>query len=187
MSYRLTNRVIVTGADGCGKSTLVRQLTEDENGPKLEPYLGHDGGPPLTAEEVWGRLNALAACEVGIKDRCVAVDEPVYAVALKRKTPVSYKILDEWLKAIKPIIIFCWVDPDQVKISEEEKGHKDKELLAKVKANRMTVSLVYMDRVSQLHEQGVLVVPYNYTKDSLEDLLGLLELLGGVVHESRVH
>jgi len=185
--YRLLRRVIVTGPDGCGKSTLIKRLTQDPEGPSLQPFVGHDGGPPLTIEEVWARLNRFMSVPSGIIDRCVAVDEPVYSQLLRRDTPVETNVFDEWLKSANPYIIY--VTTANANISQEAKTHKPKSLTAAVQENYFNLRTIYTARMQHLMVNlGLQVVLYDYTVDpDGEGLVDLLRYHDVILDEKELH
>lgn len=186
---KLVTRLIVTGADGTGKSTLVEWLTENPDGPQLGPFLGHDGGPPNDVRDVYSRLDAIASHTVCIRDRSVSIDEPVYSTVFSRETPVSTLVLDGWLKSVQPAVLLCYCRNFQdAHISVEPKDHKDEELLKQTIKDSYRIQMAYLHRAKYLaQELGIMVIPFDYHHESYEDLMRKLISLDVVVPTSEIH
>lgn len=164
LSFTLTDRVIITGGDGCGKTTLLKKLTEDADGPQLGPSLGHGGGPPKDLTDVMKRLRDFSMARVGIVDRFIAIDEPVYQKALNRESVVPQHYLDEWIGRHQPKIIFALTAAP--KISRKYKAHKSPELVEQVVNHYMMILNLYIDRLAKLqNEYGLQILRYNFDKD----------------------
>jgi hypothetical protein len=155
-------RIIITGADGMGKTALVRRLTSEASGPQLH-YVGHDGGPITSLQDAGFRILGYAFAPPGISDRSCMIDDVVYTAALNRPTIVDFDLYDQVLCLLDPVIIF--VDNDSPLISQEAKAHKSEELLEKVTQSASAIRTQYQERMSNLESLGLTVLRYDWRID----------------------
>jgi len=145
--------IIVTGADGMGKSTLVSEF---------EFYgvaVRHDGGPVQSFEDAQARCLEAARFE-GVTDRCVATDDPIYSKALNREIHVPTEMYDHFLVLWDPLIVF--VESLPARIDRELKPHKPPELLEAIVENAFLIQNAYRQRMEHLQGLGLSVIEYNW-------------------------
>lgn len=159
MEKQLTTRVIVTGADGMGKTTLIDALVMNYR----FQFLGHEGGPVRDRADAVQRVASILFAPPGLQDRSCLVDDPVYSTVFKREPVVHWPMYDEILLAFQPLIIF--VDTDQPNISPVAKAHKSEELLNAVIDNRSDIRKEYYNRINKLRDLGLTVISYDWTHD----------------------
>lgn len=158
----LQNRVIVTGADGMGKSHLVRRLTQNPTGP-IFPFLGHGGGPVTNQIDAFTRIASFLSSLVGIQDRCCLVDDPVYSTVFDRTPVLDWGFYDDILWSNDPLIIF--VKTDNPQISQEKKEHKSASLLKQVAEQASEIQKTYESRINLLKDSGLTVLDYDWRVD----------------------
>ena len=116
--------IIVEGPDGCGKSTLIKQLLHRI--PKLE-FGEHSPGPPKSAEEYLARA-AKWLIKPQEKTRNIILDrflfsEQVYGPVLRGKLIITQKemdILEAKLLEHDPLIIYCRRPPHKLHLNDKD-------------------------------------------------------------------
>ena len=162
LRYTAIRRIIVTGADGMGKSKLVWNLTERLAGPRIR-FNGHEGGPIRDKQDAFTRMTRFIMNDYGIQDRSCMTDDPVYSTAFDRDQVINWQFYDEVLTTFLPIIVFC--DNDHPLIDKTSKAHKDPELLQGVHDRARRIRELYHARMSDLEDKGLHVLIYNWRFD----------------------
>lgn len=159
--FRLIEKIIVTGADGMGKTTLIQQLTAP---PFNFPFMGHDGGPPKTRVEAANRMIDFAMAPPSIRDRHCPIDDPVYDLALDRSPLADVKFYDNFLEGVDPAIIY--VETEHAEISHAKKIHKPPTLLQAVEEEAEAVRKAFQDRITHLEGTvGLRVYHYDWREE----------------------
>lgn len=157
--------IIVTGADGMGKTTLIEKLTQNHN----LPYIGHEGAAIQSREDAFHRLASTKSQDFGVQDRCCATDDPVYSGAFDRDLFVSVSEYDRILVEWDPVIIF--VRTANPRISQEMKAHKSRELLEGVIKLSSKIASLYDLRMNHLRELRLHILVYDWVYDPEASIL----------------
>ena len=150
--------IVVDGADGSGKSTLIAECFPDAL---------HMGGPPKTREELRERLHMLEPGRV--YDRWTGISELVYGTIIRGNLLVPRSEFNEAIKKYRPIVIYCRPPPKvmfQNLKRQVVKPHKDREFIFKIIKNANQIHAMYdnlMDSV--LPKLGCVVFKYDYTHE----------------------
>lgn len=166
------HQIVVEGADGAGKSTLVARLARAHG---LKPT--HTGGPIYSRGELLKKMYLVEQGAEQLLDRTPHISNLIYASAEGRDTFLS---LDECLARLRvwdPIIIYCY-DEDlplqKARISRDKKPHKSPEYLEKVLNNFDRVYSCYRALFHMLLQSNgnlplLRVVFYNFRHENFYD------------------
>jgi len=155
--------IVIEGADGCGKSTLVKQLNKDLGLPVF-----HSGGPKTKGamEKMLDDLEIMSFCKQAyICDRVPFVSELVYSQAFGREPVIPAKdLMDYWLLPdIK--IVYCKIDQATAlaNMSREFKAHKPAEHTAIVEQRHADIVNIYDDLIDSAESARIKVFEYDWT------------------------
>ena len=163
--YYLWDRpIIIEGADGSGKSTLIKQQF---------PGAIHAGGPPKTSEELLARLDLPVPGNV--YDRWTAISEQIYGPIIHGRNLLSTWYFDQAIMDKRPMFIYCRPPTHVMKMNlkaQIEKPHKNPEFIEQVcmKADEIRAAyddLMLIDLPTRL---GAFVLTYDYTGGIYNDI-----------------
>jgi len=160
--------IILEGQDGCGKTTLGKQLAETYNLP-MHP----SRGPNRTRTEFNSNIVKDAALSSGILDRLTPISDWVYKRAA-RKTPFHHP--EETVKFLTwypAILVFC--QSDNPTPSTKPKTHKTAEDLETAIRNAARIKSSYTILKNYLRANNIRIIEYDWRKNSFGDLLNEIE------------
>ena len=159
--------LLLEGVDGSGKSTLAQQLQEALPGVSYThhgPYKGYSGGELASAV-----MSSMRPAFVGVDtvvDRCW-LSEPIYAEVFRKQpsrlSTAHVRMLERAALTRSAVIVLCQ-PPFEVCARAFTSGRE--EMMSEVKDLRR----VY-DRYALGPKSEVPIVKYDYTTDSMDDLL----------------
>lgn len=164
-------KIIVEGADGSGKSTLVDTLSLKYNLDK------HHIGNPKTKEmfNIEYELLLKALKENKIIDRFSQISETIYSKVFNRKPKLEFDItLPELMEYGNSwVIIFCITENTN---PIKNKSYKSKEWYGEIENRKSLLSQEYIDMFNILKEvYPNNILSYNFSKDSLNKVYDFIE------------
>jgi thymidylate kinase len=157
--------IVAEGPDGCGKSTLIKQLERD-----LELPVFYSGGPK-SAEAMTKMLYELKVMAFSNKryivDRVPFISEIIYSKGLGRSPVLDPNLLVEnWFFPLK--LIYCKIDQEEAlkNMSREHKAHKPVEHLLAVEQNHKRIFQLYDEVIDQAEKAGVNIFEYDWRNHS---------------------
>ena len=154
--------IIIEGADGNGKTTLLKQLEKDTHLPVF-----YSGGPK-TSEAMINMLYDLEQMAIDEKvylcDRVPFISEIVYSAALQREPVIDPIALMEYWKL--PIqIIYCRLSDSSEALknmSREFKAHKPFEHTKEVELKHERITEMYDQIMDEAEKDGVNIFEYDW-------------------------
>jgi thymidylate kinase len=154
--------IILEGADGNGKTTLLKQLQRDTNLP-----IFYSGGPK-TSEVMFNMLEGLEKRaeeeQTYLCDRVPFISEIVYSSSMGRQPVIGItELMDYWNLPIK--VIYCRLqnsDEALANMSRETKAHKPLEHTKNVEKYYDNIVEGYDYIMENMEKQGVDVFEYDW-------------------------
>ena len=158
--------IVVEGPDGSGKSTIARKIAR-----ALQLQHMHEGGPPVSDENLRWRLNKHYENFGAILDRTGWVSERVYGPIIRGTTFIPMDELDEWAdrfiaagwrlvycrRSLKKLVEFATADLQQITAT---KDYKDSKHAEKVATRIRHIAIRYQSVITELEGRGLKVVRY---------------------------
>lgn len=159
--------IILEGPDGSGKSTLAKQLETTLDG------IYHHSGRPTSKDDMQKILievESLAGSrDLYIVDRTPWISEFIYSKAFDNPMLADpEELMNYW--ELPQLIVYCTpTGISHIDVSDEEKEHKPKDYLERVKKKHETI----VDLYDQFFENNrdLKVTRYNWKRESIKDLL----------------
>jgi predicted HAD superfamily Cof-like phosphohydrolase len=156
--------IIVEGVDGSGKTTLINKLQKDLNvitikSPRPRDY--QDCKDLLARTLLLGENTNILCDRIGI------ISEPIYGPICRNTLGFPLKAeTEKILQMMNPIIIHC-----NPRLEFCEQNIKNNPQMEGVRDHLYQLHHAYQEWMSQIYDESVFVIPYDYTEDSYEDLL----------------
>lgn len=118
----MSRMIVVEGADGAGKSSLVAKLGRDLNRETI-----HAGGPPKDEKE-WAERCAKfygMSNQPVILDRIPFISEQIYGPLYGRSSQYRFEELTRDLVFINPVIVYCRLATPEEMFQRIDLGMKD--------------------------------------------------------------
>lgn len=155
--------IIVEGMDNTGKTILVHKLVS------ILPLKKYKSPGPDIGEDKqieWVKDNLEKEDEWVIYDRFPLISEPIYGGIIRGShnfEDPSKQYLYDVFKKKNPLIIYCRPPRDKVLSFEDGRAQMDG-----VKTKGSTLLNAYDKIITDLNDEGIKVVGYDYTYDLLE-------------------
>lgn len=154
--------IVLEGPDGCGKSTLIKQLNKDLGLPIFQ-----SGGPKTkeAMEKMLDELEIMSHCQqIYLCDRAPFVSEIIYSQAFGREPVIPAKdLMDYWLLPNLKII-YCRIDQAAAlaNMDRKFKPHKPAEHTAIVEQRHANICELYDDIMDSAESARIKVFEYDW-------------------------
>lgn len=175
--------IIVEGCDFSGKSTLIDTLAK-----QLGAIAFKDNQiPPRSMQDAlnWlATVSGLAKDRLVVCDRCMLISDPIYASVLGRPSPLGGNVLTSigpeslHLLSVTPALeAIIWCDPGLEEVKKLSSTSHMEGVVENIDSLHRLYALTAGYSISVCDEAGILHRVYNHTKDKVEDLVSLLDLV----------
>ena len=158
----MNSKIIVVGMDNTGKTTLVNQLSEFYGCEQIKSL-----GPGYSREEMIEEIiRKLELPGRAILERFSILEELVYGNVLRGESKFSIDDM-ELVKDYDFVIVYCRPEDEVIY------NFRDREQMEGVIEKRTKLVQAGDDLIITLSRKGFVVIPYDWTKNSLENITNL--------------